>query len=417
MIGTRLRLEVGEIAHGGHAVARHEGRVVFVRHALPGEVVEAEVTKGGANDRFVFADAVEVLTPSPHRVAPRCPVSGPGGCGGCDFQHVDVAFQRELKGRVVAEQLRRLGGIERTVQVEPVEGDDDGLRWRTRMELAVDRRGRAGLRRFRSRDIVPLDDCPIAVEAVAATGVFTRRWPGSRGVDVVVPSVGTPKVVPLPGGVKRAGYVTEAVTIEQPRFECRYRVPTRGFWQVHPGAAVTLVAAVLEGVQPRPGERCLDLYAGVGLFAAALAEAVGPQGRVVAVESDEASIAAAKRTFHATENVRLVRARTEHVLSGLVGGVGVDVAAESVGAVDVIVLDPPRSGAGAEVIHAIAARRPRAVAYVACDPAALARDLATASACGYELAGLRAFDLFPMTHHVECVAILRPVQAVRDSAR
>ena len=128
MIGARLRLEVGEIAHGGHAVARHEGRVVFVRHALPGEVVEAEVTKGAANDRFVFADAVEVLTPSPHRVEPRCPASGPGGCGGCDFQHADVAFQRELKGRVVAEQLRRLGGIERAVRVEPVEGDDDGLR-------------------------------------------------------------------------------------------------------------------------------------------------------------------------------------------------------------------------------------------------------------------------------------------------
>ena len=397
MIGTRLTLDVGEIAHGGHAVARHEGRVVFVRHALTGEVVEAVVTKGKEGDRFVFADAVEVRTPSAHRVEPRCPASGPGGCGGCDFQHVDLAFQRELKSRVVAEQLRRLGGIDRDVVVEAVPGDDEGLRWRTRMELAVDRKGRAGLRRFRSRDVVPLTDCPIAVEAVAATGVFGRRWPGSRGVDVVVPSEGEPKVVPLPGGVQRAGTVTETVVIdgEQP-FEGRFRVPTRGFWQVHPGAAATLVGAVLDGVRPLAGESCLDLYAGVGLFASALADAVGSSGAVVAVESDEASIAAAKRNFHAQPHVRIVQACTERALT-----------APDLGHMDVVVLDPPRSGAGAEVIEAIASLAPRVVAYVACDPAALARDLATARAAGYELDTLRAFDLFPMTHHVECVAILR----------
>ncbi|MDO5699459.1 MAG: TRAM domain-containing protein [Dermatophilus congolensis] len=425
MIGTRLTLEVGDIAHGGHAVARHEGQVVFVRHALPGELVEAVVTKGKEGDRFVFADAVSVLTASPHRVEPRCPVSGPGGCGGCDFQHVDIAYQRELKGRVVTEQLQRLAGIEREVVVEAVPGGgqlDEGLRWRTRLELAVDRSGRAGLRRFRSREVVPLTDCPIAVEAVAGTGVFRRRWPGSKGVDVVVPSVGEPKVVPLPGGVKKAGFVTETVAVDTPAWAGDFRVPTRGFWQVHPGAAATLVGAVLDGIRPEPGERCLDLYAGVGLFAAALADAVGAEGAVTAVESDEASIAAAKRTFHATPQVRLVRARTERALANLSGATGdssdsSDGAGGADGAVEVVVLDPPRSGAGAEVIEAIAALSPRVVAYVACDPAALARDLATAAASGYELAELRAFDLFPMTHHIECVAILRPVAGGRSSIR
>ena len=414
MIGTRLRLEIGDIAHGGHAVARHEGQVVFVRHALPGEVVDAVVTKGEEGDRFVFADAVEVHTTSPHRVEPRCGVSGPGGCGGCDFQHVDPAYQRELKARVVAGQLRRLGGVEHEIVVEAVSGDADGLRWRTRMELAVDRKGRAGLRRFRSRDVVPLSDCPIAVEAVAGTGVFSRRWPGSRAVDVVVPSLGEPKVVPVPGGVKRAGFVSEQVRAKD--FSARFRVPTRGFWQVHPGAAAALVDAVLDGVRPRAGEVCLDLYAGVGLFAAALAAAVGETGRVIAVESDEASVAAAKRTLHASRTVRLVRARTEHALAGGGGeGAGSEGHGRSDGRVDgridVVVLDPPRSGAGAGVIRAIAERRPRAIAYVACDPAALARDVATAGECGYELDSVRAFDLFPMTHHVECVAILRPREA------
>lgn len=402
MIGTRLRLEVGDIAHGGHAVARHEGQVVFVRHALPGEVVEAVVTKGKEGDRFVFADAVAVLDPSEHRVTPPCPVAGPGGCGGCDFQHADIAYQRTLKSRVVAEQLYRLAGIERDVTVEAVPGDQGGLRWRTRMEFATDRDGRAGLRRFHSREVVPLADCPISVEEVRGTGVFERQWPRTRGVDVVVPSVGRPKVVPIPTGVKKAGAVTENVHVREGRghagFDGRFQVPTRGFWQVHPGAAATLVDAVLRGTRPQEGERCWDLYAGVGLFAAALSAQVGPEGIVTAVESEPRSVASAQRAFANTPGLTVLDERTENALV-------VALAGESV---DVVVLDPPRSGAGAEVIRRIAEAGPRVVAYVACDPAALARDLRTAAEHGYTLTSLRAFDMFPMTHHVECVAILHP---------
>ena len=393
MIGTRLRLDVERVAHGGHFVARHEGQVVFVRHALPGETVEAVVTKGASGDRFVFADAVKVETSSPHRVEQRCPVAGPGGCGGCDFQHVDLAQQRTLKAQVVAEQLSRLAGIEREVEVEPVPGDVDGLRWRTRMEFAVDRGGRAGLRRFRSRQVVPLGDCPIAVENIGDTGVLGRRWSGMRGVDVVAPSVGRPKVVPLPRSARKAGNVTERVVVP-PTAE------REGFWQVHPGAAATLVGAVLDGTMPRPGERAADLYAGVGLFAAALAERVGPGGQVVAVESESSSVAEATRMFGEGSGVQVIKARTEAALAeGACGD-----------ARDVVILDPPRSGAGAEVMGQIMGLDPRVVAYVACDPAALARDLRTALAGGYELASLRAFDMFPMTHHVECVAILRPAK-------
>lgn len=402
LVDTEATLRVEKVAHGGHFVARHEGQVVFVRHALPGETVRVRFTKGAVGDRFVFADAVRIEEPAPERVASRCPVAGPGGCGGCDFQHVDLHHQRELKAQVVAEQLSRLAGIERQVTVEPVPGDSDGLRWRTRMELAVNRAGQAGLRRFRSREVIPLDACPIAVEEVAATGVFGRRWPGLRGVDVVVPSTGKPKVVRLPRGARKAGTVTERVDVppseHHPGFTERFTVPTRGFWQVHPGAAATLVGAVLDGTRPHPGERALDLYAGVGLFAAALAAQVGTTGQVVAVESDPASAAAAVRSFADTPAVEVVTARTDVALAkGRCGQ-----------AADVVVLDPPRSGAGAETMQQIMALRPRVIAYVACDPAALARDLRTAGDGGYELAALRAFDMFPMTHHVECVAILEP---------
>jgi len=186
LVGEVVDLEVDAIAHGGHCVGRHEGRVVFVRHALPGELVRARVTEGGETSSYLRADAVEILRAAPGRVEPRCPVTGPGGCGGCDFQHVDLATQRALLGAVVREQLRRLAGIEYDVSVEAVDGGD-GLGWRTRVEFSVDPHQRLGLRRHRSHDVVPVDTCPIAHPALAD---FTEhRWDAER-VEAVVSSRG-----------------------------------------------------------------------------------------------------------------------------------------------------------------------------------------------------------------------------------
>jgi len=170
-----------------------------------------------------------------------------------------------------------------------------------------------------------------------------------------------------------------------------FTVATDGFWQVHPGAPETLVTTVLDLLDPRPGERALDLYAGVGLFAAFLADRVGPDGRVVAIEGDAQASALSQL------NVPSAECSVGDVLPAM---------ASYPEAFDVVVLDPPREGARRAVVEAIAARAPRAVAYVACDPAALARDLAIFAEHGYRAAALRAFDLFPMTHHVECVALL-----------
>jgi len=405
-------------------VARHEGQVVFVRHTLPGERVRAVVTEGGSEDRFLRADAVEVLRASADRVEPVCRHAGPGGCGGCDWQHASIEGQRRLKGEVVAEQLRRLAGLDLPVTVEPLPGDVGGLGWRTRVEFAVDAAGRAGLRRHRSHEVVPVVECPIAHPRVVASGVLEGDWSGNRAVDVVAPSGGgSVVVVPVPGAGGEVPEVRERV--DGASWAGEFEVSARGFWQVHPGAAATFVDAILRGLDPRPGDWVLDLYAGAGLFAVPLADAVGPDGRVLAVEGDAVAVRAARANCGERGWVEVLAGRVQDVVATLSGdmgsdsvaspaeaiggGVAADIAAE--GSVDLVVLDPPRTGAGRAVIEAVAALSPRAIAYVACDPAALARDLAYARAVGYALGELTAYDAFPMTHHVECVAVLRPALA------
>ena len=385
MIGDSVELDVGPVAHGGHCVARLDGRVVFVRHTLPGERVRAVITDGTEKSRFLRADAVEVLDPAPGRVPSRCEHAGPGGCGGCDFQHVDLATQRRLLGDVVSEQLRRLAGIDREVVVESPD-DGDGLDWRTRVSWAVGEDGRTGLRKHRSHDVVPIADCPIAHPDLP--DVAGESWSASR-VDTVVSSEGDTIVVADEETVRGRRHARERVG------ERTFRVTGSGFWQVHPRAAEVLAETVLELVGPRPGERIADLYSGVGLFTAFLAESVGADGGVVSVESEAAAVRDARRNLHDLPQARIIDSRVERALR-----------TGQVGPCDAVVLDPPRSGAKAQVVRGIAGLGPSRVVYVACDPAALARDVASFATEGYELRDLRAYALFPMTHHVECVALL-----------
>ncbi|HYP46220.1 MAG TPA: TRAM domain-containing protein [Propionibacteriaceae bacterium] len=381
-------VEVGPIAHGGHCVARHEGRVIFVRHSLPGERVLVQLTDT-SQDRFWRGDAVEVLTASDDRVPVRCPIAGPGLCGGCDFQHVDLAGQRRLKAAVVSEQLRRLAKLEWHGEVEEVVGaaTAEGLGWRTRMRYHADASGHAALRVHRSNQLValPPQGCPISdPQTPRVTG---QNWPSGAEVLVASAPSGTALLV---DGQLRAG---TADLVERAAGR-DWVVSADGFWQVHPQAAETLVGAVLSGIEPRPGETAFDLYSGVGLFTGALADA---GCEVWSVESNRAAVSCAGRNLaDVADRVHLSAARVEGRLAALPKRI------------DLVVLDPPRAGAGRVVISAMLRRHPRALAYVACDPAALARDLATADGLGYHLTSLRAFDLFPMTHHIECVAILQP---------
>ncbi|WP_328348877.1 class I SAM-dependent RNA methyltransferase [Micromonospora sp. NBC_00421] len=418
----RVELTVDAVAPGGHCVARVDGQVVFVRHALPGERVVAEVTE--LHRGFARADAVEIVEAAPDRVTPPCPYARPGGCGGCDLQHVAPAAQLGWKTAVVREQLTRLGGLTDAeidglrVTVEPLPGGPLG--WRSRVRYAVDAAGRAGLLKHRSHEVVPIDRCLIAHPAIQELPVLGRPWPtaeavevvASTGGDVAVTAVadGVPTRVDVPAGpataVDAPGGVAAgqedrpdgAATVREVAAGRDWSLPASGFWQVHPAAADTLVGAVLDLLAPQPGESAWDLYGGAGLFAAALAGRVGPDARVTIVESAAEGVAAARRNLADLRRVEVVAARVETALARR----------RVTGPVDLVVLDPPRTGAGAAVVRDMIAATPRAIAYVACDPAAFARDVRTFTRAGWRLAALRGYDLFPMTQHVELVGLFLP---------
>lgn len=407
-----VELEVGPVAHGGHCVARHEGRVVFVRHTLPGERVRARMTDARETAKFWRADAVEVLQASPDRVPSAWPEAGPGGVGGGELAHVALPAQRAWKAAVVEEQLRRLAKLDRAVEVQAAPGDDErgGLRTRTRIALVADADGRAGMRGFRSHELHALTSMPLASEAIEALDLFGRRWSPGAAVEAVAPADGDTPLVLVDGApfdLRRGkpdprpnarSSVRERLVLDGRAYD--YRVAAAGFWQVHREAPAVLARAVLAGVGDVGGAAVLDLYSGAGLFTVPLADAVGESGEVVSVEGDARAVRDARRNVHDRPHVELHAGDVARVLTGRQ-----DADSDVVHA-DVVVLDPPRTGAGRRVVEGIAALRPERVVYVACDPAALARDVALLGDAGYGLADLQAFDLFPMTHHVEAVAVL-----------
>ncbi|MDH2393278.1 class I SAM-dependent RNA methyltransferase [Streptomyces sp. HNM0663] len=429
LVGEEYEVEVGPVAHGGHCIARtDEGRVLFVRHALPGEKAVVRVTEGAEDSRFLRADAVRVIEASKDRIEAPCPFAGPGKCGGCDWQHAKPGAQRRLKGEVITEQLKRLAGLtpeeagwDGTVMPAPGDKLPAGQvpAWRTRVQYAVDAEGRAGLRRHRSHEVEPVDHCMIAAEGVSELGIEKRRWPQMAAVEAIAATGSNDRQVvltPRPGGrlplveldkpvsvlrvEERDGSVhrVHGRAFVRERADGRtYRVGMGGFWQVHPQAADVLVTAVMQGLMPRKGETALDLYCGVGLFAGAIADRVGDQGAVLGIESSKRAVEDARHNLKDFDRVRIEQGKVEQVLPRT----GITEA-------DLIVLDPPRAGAGRQTVARLTALGARRIAYVACDPAALARDLAYFRADGYKPRALRAFDLFPMTHHVECVAILEP---------
>lgn len=390
-----LDLDITGIAHGGTFIARHEGRVVFVPDAIPGERVRAEVTEGDDSKRFWRAEAREVLDASPHRrdhVWAEADISRAPAerVGGADLGHIDLAHQRALKRQVLQEALDKFAGAGLAAPaVEPVD-QGDGTRWRTRVSLHVDADGRVGPYAARSHRVIDVATLPLARPAVEAAAFGLRSQKPGR-VDLVEAGDGRAHVMPRPEGARRG---RSEVVFEQVGAR-RFQLDAAGFWQVHPRAAETLHDAVGQALAGRvdPDATHFDLYGGVGLFAATLAQQGA--GDIVTVESDR------RATEHAAANladvdVHAVTARVDRFLTGIPEGT-------RAGAV---VLDPPRAGAGRGVVEAISALDPEAVVYVACDPVALARDLGTFRELGWDVSSLRAFDLFPHSHHVEAVALL-----------
>jgi len=460
--GQVVEVTTVDVAHGGWCVARpDDGPVVFVRHALPGETVLARITE--VTSRLARAEAVEILAPSPDRVKPPCPHAGPGGCGGCDWQHATLPAQRSLKAAVIRQQLRRLAGLDREITVEPLPGDEGpgdeesgdkepgdmeqgaGLGWRTRVQFAVRPDGVAGLRAHRSHEVIDIGECLIAHPGITDLGLPARRWPATSSVEALVATGSDERAVIIssarPGaarGSARSGIAAEGAAgrrsapidgitadavlrrtgpsnrltpmrgrtyLSQRAAGRDWRVSAGAFWQVHPGAADMLTEAVMNALEPRPGDVALDLYCGAGLFAGVLAQAVGPGGTVAAVEADAAAVRDARHNLRQWPWARVHKGDVAAVLrrSGRPGAEGA-----ALPPTRLVVADPPRSGLAREVIDYLSAAEHGVArfAYVSCDPATLARDIGLLVARGWVLAGLRAFDAFPMTHHVECVATL-----------
>jgi len=462
---SEIELNITDVAHGGVFIGRHVdadsadrgGRVVFVPDAIPGERVRVRLTDTN-HKSFWRGETLEVLESSEHRrphVWAAADLSRAPGerAGGADFGHIALDHQRELKSRVIHDALQRIGGLDLPVTMEgprPARDADGGVvaeespdatRWRTRVSLHVDADGRIGPFAARSHRVIAVDDHPLAVAEIAAAALAQRSAEPGR-LDFVLPSDGRVRVISRPeaarsagrqsggarqsrgrggrgaprrGGAQRAAKPVLDPTAHETVVETvsgrPFRVDAGGFWQVHRLAAQTLTDALTDALTGStasglvdPDAWHLDLYGGVGLLAAAVASVGGPSTRITTVESDP------RATEHAGANLadwvgaRAETGRVDRWLAHLEETASPSERARL--SRGVVVLDPPRAGAGREVVERVSALAPAHVAYVACDPVALSRDLATFRERGYEAAEVRGFDLFPHSHHVEALVLL-----------
>jgi len=388
-IGEVIQVEIGPVAHGGHFVARHNNQVIFVRHGITGEIAKIKIT--AVNSKIAHADVIEVITQAPTRVVPPC--SYAGKCGGCDFQHVQVDQQREFKRNIILEQFLRIGKIDllqmgfdlKVEVVEPV----DGLHWRTRMEFAVSNGGRIGFYGARSNDVVEINDCLIADSRMNVAELANRTWKSDARVEVAVSSTSEVSVVRSGRSISGPTQLIEQVGGNS------LKISPSAFWQSHKLAPTTLVKSVISKLEIKKSDHICDLYSGVGLFASAILNEISDQGFVTMIESDKTAVSDARKIFANKLNVKILQGLVAQQLS-------------IVKRADLIVLDPPRTGAGEVVVKQMIKFKPRKIIYVACDPAALARDSKTLLDLGYKLDHISGYDLFPMTQHIECVAGFSP---------
>ncbi|WP_341954120.1 TRAM domain-containing protein [Salinibacterium sp. TMP30] len=400
-LGTMIEVDVTNIAHGGVSVARHDGRVVFVSDAIPGERVLVRITDDKKKS-FWRAETVKVLTASEHRrdhvwSAASVDHDPDNRAGGAEFGHIELSHQRTLKAQILRESLERMAHVTHAPIVEIVPGDDErnGLGWRTRVSLHVDEHGNVGPFAARSHRVISVADLPLATSELSAGAPLSENFDGFERVDVLNPSSGGVRLIM---GKQKPQVITELVG------EREFSLLDSGFWQVHHGAAEMLTAAVQDAIDPElfdPAASNLDLYGGVGLFAAAVGDKFGPATKITTVESESSATDHAAKNLSEWLGAHAETGRVDRWLRQLVNHATATERARLERAT--IVLDPPRSGAGREVVELVAAAKPAQVVYVACDPVAFARDVAFFGEQGYKLNKVRAFDLFPHTHHVEAV--------------
>jgi tRNA/tmRNA/rRNA uracil-C5-methylase (TrmA/RlmC/RlmD family) len=391
---TNLTLTVGVAANGGSCIARHDGRVVFVRYALPGEQVLARVT--AERGSHWHAEVVEVIDPSPDRIDSLCPIAGVDGAGCCDLAFVTPEAALRIKGDVVANQLGRLGGFDWAGAAEPV-GSVGPTGWRTRVRLDTSADGHAGFHRYHSSELVTDLACA-QVPAGMLDGLGDSTWPPGAEVHVALDDAGDRHVVrsgPRVGRASQTEVIEGSYEAVQRVADREWRVPVTAFWQAHRDAARVYSGLVAGWAGVESGMTAWDLYGGAGVFAAVLAEAVGESGHVVTVDTSRGSSRAARAALADLSQVSVVTDSVRRALT-----------ARNRRA-DVAVLDPPRSGAGREVIDLLAGAGVPRIIHIGCEAASFARDVGLYRGHGYAVEDLRVFDSFPLTHHVECVAVLR----------
>lgn len=406
---TSFEMDLIGIAHGGAAIGRHEGRVVFVPYAIPGERVRVEIVE--SKKGHAHGSAVEILRPSPDRVQPLCPHFGPGGCGGCHFQHIAYQRQLELKREVVVDQLQRVGRFENPAVFPPIPSPSPwGYRSHSTFSVLAD--GGLGFVSDDNEHVVPIDVCHILHPALVELFSQFEVEPGQlsriklqigsdladrmlifQTRDDLAPEI----EVDLPISINLLLSDNEPVNLigsPQVHYQVHHRtmrVTAGAFSQVNAQMMETLVDLVMERLSLQGGESVLDLYSGVGLFTAFMAERAS---MVTSVESYPPAVTDAEANLGALENVDLIEGPVELVLADLEGPF------------DAVVVDPPRTGLSVEVLDELARLAVPRLVYVSCDPATFARDAHRLSRSGYRLGDVQPVDMFPQTYHIEAVAAL-----------
>lgn len=403
-----LDLHLTAMAHGGAALGRSQGRVVFVPYTIPGERVRVEIVE--SHGRWAQGRLLEVLEPSPHRVTPPCPHFGPEQCSGCHFQHMAYEAQVEFKRQVVADQLARIGGLA-DVDVEDCVGAAEPWGYRNYVQFSVTPDGTLGFLTADAHRIVPVQECLVldpllddiwtaldmewpqlhrlSLRCGSATGdlmaIFELDHYADFAIEVDIPVscvllLADGEVAVLMGN----SHLWEHVAGQD------YRVSAGSFFPVNTAGAEALVSLLCNSLAPSGGETLVDIYCGVGLFGLSLANEVG---RVIGIEAESSAAADFQHNARELDHVQLIQNKAQTAL----GRLGKPV--------DLVVLDPPRSGAGQPVIDEIARLRPMRLAYVSCDPATLARDARHLVQAGYQLREVQPLDLLPQTFHIETLAL------------
>jgi 23S rRNA (uracil1939-C5)-methyltransferase len=414
-----ITLELTTMAHGGDALGRHEGKVVFVPYAIPGEKVRAEIVED--KEHYAFARLVEVVESSPQRTEPPCPFFGQGKCGGCQWQHIMYDAQIRLKREIMMDQLERIGEVKHPL-VHPTMADGTGWAYRNHAQFRPASEGGLGFQRASGGQpggdgdsgIMPIDFCLILhpmvsdlydlidlnveglVRLVLRAGTATGDLLiGFEMEEDKAPAVEVDETVSCVMLLEEGGYanligdnyITETVA------DYTYRISASSFFQVNTAQAETLVRLALAYLDLRDDDTVLDAYCGVGLFSTHLAEEAE---LVIGVESAPSAVDDLLENTEDLNNVEIVEGAVEDVLPEI----GVPL--------DAVLLDPPRGGVDRHALDALAELEPRRIVYVSCDPATLARDAKRLGTKGYTLVEAQPVDMFPQTYHIESVSLFVP---------